>query len=140
MQILCALLCDYAADYGGKLSVMGAFDTIMTSRFPATHSHCSIALRVLFTDADAGEHRLEIKLIDSDGKNLLPVIGPKFQVKLAEDVFFVSNNFVINLQGLKFDKPGQYSIDIAFDGQIVSRVPLQVIQMKSENGEEADEA
>jgi hypothetical protein len=140
VQILCALLCDYAADYGGKLSVMGSFDTIMTSRFPATHSHCSIALRVLFTDADAGEHRLEIKLIDSDGRNLLPAIGPKFQVKLAEDVFFVSNNFVINLQGLKFDKPGQYSIDIAFDGEIVSRVPLQVIQMKSENGGETDAA
>ncbi|MBI3880007.1 MAG: hypothetical protein HY301_08065 [Verrucomicrobia bacterium] len=130
MQMLCAILCDYAADYSGKLAVMGAFDTIMAQQFPVTHAHCSIAIRVLFNDTDEGKHKFSIKLIDSDGRNVLPKLEPEIQVKLAEEMFLASHNFVINLQGLKFDKPGQYSIDVSYDGEIVSRVPLQVIEMK----------
>lgn len=131
MQVLCAILCDFAADYSGKLTIVGAFDTIVAPAFPITHAHCSFAIRVLFNDADEGRHKFDIKLIDTDGRNLLPRLEPAIDVKLDAEMFFRSQNFVINLQGLKFEKPGQYSIDVAYDGEIVSRVPLQVISAKA---------
>jgi hypothetical protein len=130
MQMLSALLCDFAADYGGKLNVLGAFDTIMAQEFPVTHDHCSLALRALFHDTDEGRHKIEIKLIDSDGGNLLPKLELDTEMRLADEMFFASQNVVIHLNSIRFEKPGQYSIDVYFDGKIISRVPLQVIKFK----------
>jgi hypothetical protein len=50
-------------------------------------------------------------------------------VAVPEDTIFVSRNFVINIQQLKFDKPGLYSIDIAMDGRQEGSIPLLVKQM-----------
>ena len=76
------------------------------------------------------QHRFAIKLIDSDGKNLLPPVNLEVQVKLRDDTFFASQNIVMNLQGVNFPRPGQFSIDITYDDRIVSRVPVQVLEMK----------
>ncbi len=130
MEILSAILCDAASDYSGKLCILGAFDTISVQQFPVVHAHCALAVRVLFHDQDEGMRKFSFKLIDSDGKNLLPRVEFQVQVKLREDMFFISQNFVINLQGLQFQKAGQYSIDISCDDKIVSRVPLQVVLNK----------
>mgnify|MGYP006899590021 FL=1 len=48
-------------------------------------------------------------------------------VKMAETMFFSTNNLVFNLQGLQFPQAGQYSIDISLDGEIIARIPLQVL-------------
>ena len=79
MEVQAAVLCDSAADYRGKLCILGTFDTILASKLP-------------------------------------------------ENVFFYSQNLIFNLQQIKFERPGQYSIDVLLDGDIVARVPLQVVQ------------
>ena len=35
----------------------------------------------------------------------------------------------MNFQGLRFEKPGDYSVDIALDGDIICRVPLRVVKV-----------
>ena len=132
MDVQIATLCDSAADYRGKLCILGTFDTIVTSRMPATHPHCSIALRLVFRDTDQGNHKLKVALIDEDGANMLPDIEPELDVKIPDNAFFYSRNFIFNLQQIKFDKTGQYSIDIYMDGGIVARIPLQVMLAKGQ--------
>ena len=127
MDIQVATLCDSAQDYNGKLCLIGTFDTLAVRQLPASHPHCSIALRMAFTTGDEGPHTLKISLIDEDGKNLLPDFAPKLQVRIPEGYFFTSQNLVLNLQGLKFANTGQYSIDIAFDDVIKARIPFQVL-------------
>jgi len=129
MQVQVAALCDSAADYGGKLCMIGAFDTIGVRTFPATHPHCSIALRIVFHDQDQGKHQLRVSMIDEDGRNLLPRLEPNLEVRMADNLFFATVNMVFNLQGLKFEKPGHYSIDVSVDDNIVARIPLQIVQM-----------
>jgi hypothetical protein len=133
VEVQIASLCDCAADYGGgKLSFLGAFDTILVQNFPAVHPHCSVALRIIFRDTDDGEHDLQLTMIDEDGRNQLPNLPPaRINVKLGEHMFFSSNNFVFNLQGLQFPAAGQYSIDITMDKTIIARIPLQVIQVQA---------
>lgn len=46
MDIQVAVLCDYAADYQGKLCVQGAFDTLFARQFPVVHPACALALRL----------------------------------------------------------------------------------------------
>ena len=128
MQILSSLLCDHAADYQGKLCVMGAFDTIRVARFPSVYPHCSLALRLLFRPGDEGEHRFEFIFIDPDGNKILPGSGgPAFNFTLKgfpENRYFVSQNFVINLQGLPIPRPACYYFDLRHNGEIVARIPL----------------
>jgi hypothetical protein len=127
MEVQVAVLCDSASDYRSKLCILGAFDTISATQLPATHPHCSIALRLIFRDQDEGEHTLRLRLIDEDGKNMLPTIEPKLHVKLPPEMFFFSRNLIFNLQQITFHKTGQYSIDILFNDQMIARIPLQVV-------------
>src|SRR5688500_16138804 len=133
MDIQAAVLCDSATDYRGKLCILGTFDTIVTPSLPSTHPHCSIALRIVFRDADEGVHKLKLRLINEDGKNILPSIEPEMHVKLLENVYFYSRNLIFNLQQIKFEQAGLYSIDVIINEAIVARIPLQVVVGKKDN-------
>ena len=135
MEVQIASLCDSAADYGGKLCLIGAFDTILVRQFPALHPFCSVALRIVFRDTDEGKHTLRVNLIDDDGQSLLPGMPTTpLEIRMPENQFFASVNLVFNLQGMRFTKPGQYSLDITLDGTMIARIPLQVLLMPSEGG------
>jgi len=49
---------------------------------------------------------------------------------MPDNLFFFSRNIVIGLQRLKFERTGQYSIDVAIDEHIMARIPLQIVEMK----------
>lgn len=127
MVIQSALICDAAQDYNGKLCLLGSFDTILAPRFPILHPACSVAIRLTFRSEDEGTHRMKLLLIDEDGRNILPKIEASMDIKMPSDVFFYSRNIVFNLQQTRFDRPGQYSIDLLIDDQICARIPLQIV-------------
>jgi len=72
MEIQVATLCDSAVDYGGKLSLLGAFDTIVARELPAIHPQCSVALRILFRKEEEGSHTLAVNFVNEDGKSIIP--------------------------------------------------------------------
>ncbi|MEQ2008792.1 MAG: hypothetical protein ABMA26_18585 [Limisphaerales bacterium] len=134
MDVQIASLCDSAADYGGKLCLIGAFDTILVRQFPAQHPFCSVALRMIFRDTDEGKHTLRVNLIDDDGQSLPLKIEAPLEIRLPENQFFATVNLVFNVQGMLFKKSGQYSIDATLDGKMIARIPLQVLLMPPEGG------
>ena len=71
MNIQLAIVCDFAADYQGKLCIQGAFDTLCAQTFPVVHPQCSIAVRAVFQAEDAGMHEFVIRCVDPDGKVLI---------------------------------------------------------------------
>ncbi|CAN5260027.1 hypothetical protein BH23VER1_BH23VER1_36300 [soil metagenome] len=127
MDVHVATLCDSAMDYNGKLCVLGTFDTICSRSAPVVHPQCSLALRICFKAGDEGQHKLSIKFIDGDGKLLMPAFEPMIEIKLPADGYFVTRNIVLNLQRLKFENPGQFSIDVSADDEMLTRVPLRVM-------------
>lgn len=139
MDIQIATLCDFASDYNGKLVISGTFDTLAARAVPVVHPSCALALRFCFTQEDAGRHKLSINIINEDGEPLDPKnmpIEPEFDVKLPENVPFLTRNMVMNLQGLKFEATGIYSIDIGCDGELLVRLPLRVVKVtQGPNGE-----
>ena len=60
MDIQIASLCDSAADYNGKLCIMGTFDTIFARALPVVYPHCAFAMRICFKPADEGERKLSV--------------------------------------------------------------------------------
>ncbi|MGN6554569.1 MAG: DUF6941 family protein [Verrucomicrobiota bacterium] len=126
MNIQVAVLCDAATDDNGKLNLLGAFDTIYTQQLPATHPQCSIALRVTFGHEDEGDHNLRLTFVDADGRSIMPHIDIPVKVSLPGDSHFGTRNFIINIQQLKFDNPGLYSMDIGLDEKPQASIPMLV--------------
>ena len=126
MNIQVAILCDAATDDNGKLNLLGAFDTIYAPQLPAVHPQCAVALRVAFMSGDEGEHKLALNFVYADGRAILPAIEIPVAVTLPDDAYFLTRNFIVNIQQLKFAEAGLYSVDLRFDGESRANIPLQV--------------
>lgn len=132
MNIQLAVLCDAATDYSGKLNILGTFDTIYSGQFPAVHPQCAVALRIIFAKAEEGRHQFTLNFVDEDGKSIVQPIQMPLEVVVPNDATFISRNFVINIQGLKFEQAGLYSIDLAADGRHEASIPLAVRHMPAQ--------
>ena len=126
MEVQVASLCDFASDYEGKLCVLGCFDTIFAREFPAVHPQCSVAMRLVFRKEEEGLHDVRLNFIDEDGRSIIPPLETKVEVQLGDDYFFATRNLVLNLQQLRFEGPGLYSVDLTVDGRMTASMPLQV--------------
>jgi hypothetical protein len=117
-------LCDYAADYGGKLSVIGIFDALSSNQLPAVHPHCALAVKMRFENIEEGPKRLRISLVDDDGKLIFPAIENVINVVVPPGIQSVAVNIVLNIERLTLERYGEYSIDLAIDGRHEGSIPL----------------
>ena len=126
MNIQVAVLCDAATEDHGKLNLLGAFDTIYAPQLPAVHPQCAVALRVTFSPGDEGPHKLKLNFVNADGHSIMPPIEIPVAVALPDDVHFLTRNFIINIQQLKFAEAGLYSVDVRLDDKSQAAIPLLV--------------
>jgi hypothetical protein len=126
MDIEMFVLCDAATEFAGKLNLLGTFDTLATAAMPAMHPHCALAIRLRFHRVEEGQHAVRINVTDADGRLVIPKLDGNITVRFRTDDQTAVTNLVLNLEQLKFEKPGQYSIDLAIDGRQERSLPLFV--------------
>ena len=126
MNAQVAVLCDAATDDRRKLNLLGSFDTIMAPQLPAVHPQCSIALRITFMAEDEGQHPMRLCFVDADGKNVMPPMDIPVNIALPDDSHFVTRNFIVNIQQMKFAQAGVYSIDVFVGERLLIGIPLMV--------------
>jgi hypothetical protein len=126
MEIEAFLLCDAATDSAGKLNVLGTFDTINAAAAPVVHPHCALALRLRFSRIEEGQHRVRINITDADGHLVIPGMEGNLAMRFGPEDQTAVTNLVLHIDRLKFDKPGQYSVDLAIDGRQERSLPLFV--------------
>lgn len=129
MDIQIAVLCDAATVKGGKLNVQGTFDTIFSPQFPAVHARCAIALRLTFKKVEEGKHKLRLLFLDEDGKAVMPPVELAVEVAVPDETLFVSRDFVVNVENVKFEREGVYTIDLALNARHEASIPLLVKKM-----------
>ncbi len=127
MNIEVFSLCDAATGDHGKLNILGAFDTVMVEKVPATHPQCAVALRMRFDSVEEGEHKVGVNFIDANGKNIMPPVGGQVMVKLPDGRRSVSINLILNIHNIKIERPGEYSIELAIDSRHEASLPLFVL-------------
>jgi len=128
------VLCDAATNYNEKLCILGAFDTIFAPQMPAVHPQCAVALRVTFMSGDEGTRKLKLNFVDADGRGIMPPIEIPVSVTFPEDAHFVTRNFIVNIQGLKFPEAGVYSVDVRLDDKSKASIPLWIKNMPARTG------
>jgi hypothetical protein len=130
MEIEVFTLCDAAADYQGRLSILGIFDTIFAATLPATHSQCSVALRIRFKKVEAGNHTLTLHIVDYDGNLVIPALNGQFGIQLDGQEQYGVVNLTLNLQGLIFKSYGRHAVNLAIDGREASSLPFMIKKPK----------
>ena len=128
MEVDLALLADAATiDSSGKLNILGVFDRLSTASFPTRHPHLSLILRFAAGLDEAGRHGIEIRLNAPDGSEVMRIDG---EMQLGVSPSGVSAGLrvphVLNVDGLIFPVPGQYSFDVRVDGVHHVSIPLAV--------------
>ena len=129
MNVELFALCDAAADYNGKLSILGAFDAIWARTAPAVHPQCAVALRMRFSKVEEGEHKVRINIVDADGKSVVKPFETSANIRYQENVTSIAANMILNLHGIKFPVFGDYSVDLTVDDKHEASLPLYVNQL-----------
>ena len=131
MNIEVFSLCDAATvDVAGKLNVLGAFDTIWTGNMPSVYPQCTIALRIRFENIERGAHTVSVNFVDLDGKHIIPPANGTININFPDEQRSGSANLVLNIQMLKLENFGEYSIDLAIDSRKEASLPLFVREKK----------
>ena len=117
-------LCDSAVDYGGKVCILGAFDSVAASAAPYTVAHCAVVARMRFHRIEEGNHKLRVTLADQDGKMIMPSVDAEVGVRFSEKAQSATFNLVMQVNGLKLEQFGEYTVDLAVDGIHQGSLPL----------------
>jgi len=127
-----AFLADAAeAEPGRKFYVLGGgIDQVAGPEFPLIHPHMSLVMRFLVHPPELGRtHHLEVRLVDADGGELAKIEGD-IQTEQAEPTGReVAVNMVINLANSRFERAGDYALDIMMNNQFQKSLPLRVSQV-----------
>lgn len=135
MKVEMFALCDAATDCGGKLNILGAFDTISAREVPVVHPQCAVALRLRFSQIEQGSHKMRLNFVDEDGNMVISPLDASVQVNFAQSDAPRSSsiNMVLNIQRLKLEEYGEYAIDLAVDGRQEVSLPLFVRNPQIQN-------
>lgn len=116
MNIDFAFLCDYA-DATGKLNALGiGFDTIFAQQLPIRHPHFSLVLQLKASIVEAGTKKIQVNLIDADGKDLIPPVNGQFNIPRAENVPYNTGRFLLHFGNVEFKSYGEYSVRVVIEG------------------------
>ena len=118
-------LCDAATVQGGKMNVLGSFDTLSAEGFPTNHTDCVVACRMRTTTEDEGPVEIEMHIIDPDGKDVIPPVSNRLEGGSH------LHHHLWHIRGFPLPKPGTFFVDLIANGVLLCRNPLFVKKLPS---------
>lgn len=134
MNVEIFTLCDASTVSGGKLNILGSFDTIAAVNFPCQHPLCAIAIRIRFDLGEEGDHSFEVHFCDPD---MRPVMKPMIQ-RVSVQIPNERSQTVIhiwNLLGFELKGAGEYYFELKVDSRTECRLPLYVVKGTQHQGQ-----
>ncbi|MCL6451825.1 MAG: hypothetical protein K6T75_11080 [Acetobacteraceae bacterium] len=127
MEVVFGVLADCAnVSQEGKLNVMGVFDAIHGQGFPLIHPQMHVVVAMEASPAERGQTKsLEVKLLDADGRELGSV-GACLAVPEDAPGQTLKFNQIFQINGVKFDRPGDYAFHILVNGEERRRIGFSV--------------
>lgn len=126
MNIEVFSLCDAAADYSGKLSLLGTYDAIFASSFPAKVHALVYAIRIRLRRDEGGSHEIKINTIDYDGRHVLAPFVAMLNANLPEGHDSMAFNVIVTSGNVVFPRPGTHRADLLIDNQVLASIPLSI--------------
>jgi hypothetical protein len=120
------IICDdVRQEAGGKISIMGLFQNIYATKFPAVHSR--IATINEWSDGK-GEFTSLTQILSPDRRKIVRKSTSKIKLK---EVHIRHRDISIHLN-IEFPISGNYWIEIFLDDELVKSMPLNVVLVKEQ--------
>lgn len=121
-------LSDYAENYNGKLTIVGTFDSIGATTLPHVHPNLAISLKMRFSEKEFGNHPVQIRLIDTSGKEYTKINGQLTVARPNPGMTYSSANLVMRFNNLTFPDIGRYTFELDVDGNWQAAAPIHVLK------------
>ena len=126
MKLDFAFVCDYA-EVTRKINALGiGFDTIYTSKVPSKHPEFFLVFQLRANVVEVGEKNLDVRLIDEDGKDIIPTLSVKFAIQKPVEGTESIGRIAVRLQNVEFPRYCSYSLHAVVEGHEMVHVPLKV--------------
>lgn len=134
MRLTILLAADYAnMTREGKLNVMGIFNDIYATTFPARHSSMHLVAKLMAELGEYGTSRnFTVKLLDADGSSVFDLSG-QFQVPTGRQGRKPEVNLIFELKDLIFPKEGIYQFVLLVDKDHKGELTLYVNKVEMPN-------
>jgi hypothetical protein len=117
--------CDFAQESGGKLTIVGTFDTIIARNFPCVHPQLSVVIRLRFDLWEFDHHRFRIEVRDLSGETHIEPIRGNLEVNGVGNATAVSH-LVFTISNLQFKSNGVVNFVLYIDDKELTSVPLYI--------------
>ena len=125
MKLELFTFCDFAQENGGKLTIVGTFDTIIARNFPCVHPQLSVVIRIRFDLWEFTNHAFRIETRDLDGETSMDPISGNIEVKGMGNATTVSH-LVFTISKLQFNSSGMVSFVFYIDDRELASIPLYI--------------
>jgi hypothetical protein len=129
MQVPIFLAADYASqEAGGKLNVLGIFNQIYVSAFPAALKSLYLVIRIELELGEFDEeHAIKIIFVDEDGREK----GHQsltFSTPRPGSTFNAFIDLLVQIEGLLLEAPGRHEFRLVVNRDTKSILPIEVTQ------------
>ena len=120
------IICDdVRQEMGGKISLMGLFENIYATKFPAIHPRLAV---VTEWSEGKGDFEVRMRLIAPDRNKVLRETASKMKLN---DVNFRHRDVSLHLN-VELKEPGTYWIESLVDNELIYSMPLKVLQVREQ--------
>ena len=89
--------------------------------------------RLSGTVAESGTKRIELRLIDADGTDVVPPVTTDLDFVIQAPALEGALCIILNLNGVTFPKFGQYAFHLVVQGNEMARAPFSVSELNATN-------
>lgn len=130
MRVVSIIACEFANLMpDGRFNVLaGGISRIFSTAYP-TNTKLALVMQI---QAEAGEvgmgpHALSIRLMDEDGKDVLPVI----KTEMRFDPGRRDHSMVVDMGYLKIRRPGRYGFSVLIGGREEAHWSIEAIKIEA---------
>lgn len=124
--LLFSVLCDdVRREDNGKFILIGLFETIGARKFPAIHP--TLFIMNCWTSG-IGNFRQRSRIINKNGD----VLAEDKETSFSLTDLKAKHRVIARFNGLKFDTPGEYAVEVLLNGDLKVRYPLLVKEVEGE--------
>jgi hypothetical protein len=123
------LLCDYAfIGEGGKLGIVGKFETIFVRDLPSNHPEMFIVAH--FAGVANSTHTLSLQIKDPAGNDMIAGDAPTFKIQLSG---YGTGNFMHRLFNFPINMAGDFVVSFSEGKKELGSTKISVIRIKEDD-------
>jgi hypothetical protein len=120
------IICDdVRQETGGKLSLMGLFENVYATKFPAIHPRLAVLTE---WSGGQGEFIIRMRILAPDRKTVIRETSSKM---MLNGVNYRHRDVSVHLN-VELKAPGTYWVENFLDDEMMNSMPLNVVQVKEQ--------